>query len=932
MEKKQVTVRLPKTSFPMKAKLPEKAPEILAYWDKMDLNTKLSENPDNKPSFILHDGPPYANGDAHMGHAFNRSLKDMIMKYQRLAGKFVPFIPGWDCHGLPIEWKVEERYRKKGKSKDDVPVAEFRQECRDYADHWVNVQRESMKKLGIFGAWDNPYLTMNHESESLIVGELHKFLMNGGLYRGAKPVQWSVVEKTALAEAEVEYYDKVSPTIYVGFPIVKPSVDGLSDTKVVIWTTTPWTIPANRAIAYYTDTTYAQIQVTEVDTDKENVFVSPDDRYLVAEELLGKFTEDCGIVNYNILEKIPGHDLEGTLCHHPLYGKGYDFDVPMLHGDHVTTEQGTGFVHTAPSHGLEDFILGKEHNLEIPELVAEDGVYHKHVPLFAGQHIYKANDAVIDALIESSCLLVRSELKHSYPHSWRSKAPLIYRCTSQWFISMTENDLRNKAMAEIEKTNWLPKQSKNRIKSMVEGRPDWCISRQRPWGVPIAIFVNKETGQPLKDAEINQRIQDIFKEEGSDAWFKRPAQDFMGNKYEASDYEQIRDVVDVWFESGVTQEFVLNHTPSLRYPADLYLEGSDQHRGWFQSSLLTACANKGSAPFKTVLTHGFLVDQNGRKMSKSLGNAITLDEIVKEYGADILRLWVVGSDYSDDLKLGRDLLKRYQDIYRRLRNTLRYLLGNLESAENVKDVSYDALPELEKWVLHRVSCLDEVIRKKADEYDLHEIFIEVYNFCAIDLSSFYFDVRKDVLYCDGDNNTDYQACITVLRKLFDTLTIWLSPIIAFTAEEAWTCRKGEGSSVHLQEMPAIPAEWKQADLGNKWDIVRQARRVITGALELARAEGTIGSSLQACPEVYIQDSKIKGILESVDLSELCITSGMILKEGSPENDLYTNEALDGISVDIHLAKGNKCDRCWKILEEVNEGSETYCNRCHEVLS
>lgn len=929
MEKKEITVRLPKTPFQMKAKLPQKAPELLAYWEKMDLNTKLSENPDNKPDFILHDGPPYANGDAHMGHAFNRSLKDMIMKYQRLAGKFVPFVPGWDCHGLPIEWKVEERYRKKGQSKDDVPVAEFRQECRDYADHWVNIQRESMKKLGIFGAWDTPYLTMNPESEARIVGELHKFLMNGGLYRGAKPVQWSVVEKTALAEAEVEYYDKVSPTIYVMFPIVRPSIEALKDTKVVIWTTTPWTIPANRAIAYADDVMYVQIQVTEVDTDKENVFASPDDRLLIAEDLVGKVTEDCGIIDYNILEKIPGNGLEGSICHHPLNGEGYDFDVPMFHGDHVTVEQGTGFVHTAPSHGLEDFELGKKHNLEVPELVGEDGVYHKHVPLFAGLHIYKANDTVIDALIKANGLLYKSELKHSYPHSWRSKAPLIYRCTSQWFISMEENNLRNKAMAEIEKTNWIPKQSKNRIKSMVEGRPDWCISRQRPWGIPIAIFTSKETGQPLKDAEINQRIQEIFMKEGSDAWFKRPAQDFLGNKYAVEDYDQVRDVVDVWFESGVTQEFVLNHTPSLRYPADLYLEGSDQHRGWFNSSLLTACANKGSAPFKTVLTHGFLVDENGRKMSKSLGNAITLDEIVNEYGADILRLWVIGSDFSDDLKLGRDLLKRYQDIYRRLRNTLRYILGNLESSENVKDVPYDQLPELEKWVLHRVSAIDATMRDKIKAYDLHDLFIEIYNFCALDLSSFYFDIRKDSLYCDDDDNITYRSCITVLKKLFDLLTIWLSPVISFTAEEAWITRKGEGSSVHLQEMPTIPTEWHQSDLGEKWDVIRQARKVITGALELARAEGNIGSSLQASPEIYVTDEKIKNILDSIDVSELCITSGVSIIDKPGADNLYTHDALAEISIDVKLANGNKCDRCWKILEEV---SETFCKRCDKVMN
>lgn len=911
------TVFLPKTDFSMKANLSEKEPEMLEFWEKIHLNKKLLENDENREKFILHDGPPYANGDAHMGHAFNRCLKDMILKYQRLSGKHTPFVPGWDCHGLPIEWKVEERYRAQNKNKDDVPILEFRKECRDYAAHWVEVQKKSLKRLGVFGSWDRPYLTMKPESEAIIVKELHRFLMAGDLYRGVKPVQWSVVEKTALAEAEVEYKDKVSPSIYVKFLLESPKDPLLKDAFVVIWTTTPWTIPANRAVAYNADISYVLLR-----TERGNL--------LVAEDLVTVFANQTGLGTYDVLKTFKGSTFNGLKCRHPLYGKGYDFTVPFLAGDHVTTEQGTGFVHTAPSHGIEDFALGQEHQLEIPELIGEDGVYHAHVLLFAGLHVFKANEPVIEALKDAGTLLARGDITHSYPHSWRSKAPLIFRATAQWFISMDKNDLREKALKAIENVKWLPAQSKNRIQSMVKNRPDWCLSRQRPWGVPIAVFVNKETGIPLKDEGVNQRIFELFSKKGSDAWFACPASDFLGDSYNSDDYEMIKDVVDVWFESGVTHAFVLEADSELQTPADLYLEGSDQHRGWFQSSLIASVGTRGRAPYKAVLTHGFIVDGEGRKMSKSAGNALTLDDVMKDYGADILKLWVVGSDYNDDIRLSRDHFKRYQDIYRRLRNTLRYLLGNLQKGDT-PSISYEDLPELERWVLHRLSLLDRHIRSKTESYDLHGLFRELYQFCSVDLSSLYFDIRKDVLYCDDRTTLKYRATQFVLHHLFSCLSIWLSPVLSFTAEEAWQHRF-EGS-VHLERLPSLDPIWLQKTLNQKWETVWNVRRVVTGALEQERAKGTIGSSLQGCPQVYVEDEAIYAKLKDQPLAELCITSQVQLLLGAPKDPAFSLEDVAGVSVVVALAKGEKCDRCWQILPDVGASADhpTLCHRCADAV-
>lgn len=926
----KTTVFLPKTTFSMKANLSQKEPEILDFWDKINLNQKVFENPTGKETFILHDGPPYANGDTHMGHAFNRCLKDMVMKYQRLVGKYVPFIPGWDCHGLPIEWKVEERYRKENKDKDIVPILQFRQECREYASHWVKVQINSLKRLGVLGNWDHPYLTMTPDAEAIIVSELHKFLMSGDLYRGSKPVQWSVVEKTALAEAEVEYKDKISPAIYVKFPLEDLGPSELRGASVVIWTTTPWTIPANRAVAYHPDVTYVLLEIEKDLHDDSHAF-NAGERLLIAEPLVQNFAHQTGIANYRILKTVKGLELTGLFCKHPLYGRGYNFTVPLLPGDHVTTDQGTGFVHTAPSHGVDDFWLGQMHGLEVPDMISEDGHYYDHVPVFAGLHVFKANEVIMDHLRQAGRLVFQGTITHSYPHSWRSKAPLIFRTTSQWFIAMEKNDLRKKALEAIEQVKWVPVQSKNRIRAMVENRPDWCISRQRAWGVPIAVFVSKTTGLPLKDKQVNNCIADIFSKEGSDAWFSRSAEDFLGSAYSAEDFEMVKDVVDVWFESGVTFAFVLENNPALKRPenespADLYLEGSDQHRGWFQSSLLASVGTRGHAPYKAVLTHGFIVDGEGKKMSKSVGNALTLDEIIQEYGADLLKLWVVGSDYSDDLRLSRDHFKRYQDIYRRLRNTIRYLLGNL--GDNVvSPLPYEELPQLEQWVLHRLAVLDDQIRERIETYDLHSLFKEVYHFCNVDLSSFYFDIRKDVLYCDARNSLKFRAAQTVLSYVFHYLTLWLSPILSFTCEEAWQYRF-EGS-VHLQELPSLNPQWLNASLEKKWDLIRAVRSVVTGALEQKREQGIIGSSLQGHPTIFTTDEKIYEALKNQPLSEIFITSQFSLSFGTSSEDAFSLEEVPQVFVTIQVQEGEKCERCWQILPEVgcDSSHKALCERC-----
>ena len=930
------TVILPKTDFPMRAGLPKMEPTLLEQWQKDDLYGTIRGISKGREKFVLHDGPPYANGHLHIGHALNKILKDVITRSQQMMGKDAVYVPGWDCHGLPIEWKIEEQYRAKGKNKDEVPVAEFRKECRDFAQKWLDIQREEFKRLGVMGDWDNPYITMDYRAEAAIARELGKFLMNGSLYRGSKPVMWSVVEKTALAEAEIEYHDHTSKTIHVRFPVVKSSVEALNDASIVIWTTTPWTIPGNRAISYGDDIDYVVIEVTET---AEECWAKIGEKLAVCADLVEDMCKNGRILGHKIVGTFKGRELEGAITAHPFRGQGYDYDVPLLPADYVTTDTGTGFVHTAPTHGPDDYVTGLKYGLEVPEMIDAEGKYYDHVPLFAGRFVYDANgkegdanETVIAKLVEDGALLSRGRMKHSYPHSWRSKAPIIYRTTPQWFISMSENGLRETALQAIDDTRFVPEAGRNRLHSMIANRPDWCVSRQRAWGVPITVFVNKKTREPLRDQDVLDRVYKAFCEEGADAWFTWDAQRFLGNDYNADDYEQVMDVLDVWFDSGSTHSFVLEERPDLKWPADLYLEGSDQHRGWFHSSLLESCGTRGRAPYDAVLTHGFVLDGKGYKMSKSLNNVVAPQDIIKKFGADILRLWVVSSDYHDDLRISDEIIQRHSDIYRRLRNTLRFLLGNLAGFSDDEKVADNDLPELERWVLHRLSMLDDTVRETTTAFDFHEMFIELHNFCAQDLSAFFLDIRKDALYCDAPSSLRRRAARTVMDRVFDCLVRWLAPVLCFTADEAWRERYGAESSVHAQTFNTVSDGWKNDELATKWEKIRKLRRVVTGALEVERAEKRIGGSLDAAPKVYASEDYITA-LAGLNLAEIAITSDIDLIAGEGPEGAYRLDDVAGVAVVPALAEGEKCQRCWQILPEVGSHPEhtAVCNRCADAV-
>ncbi|MCP4924030.1 MAG: isoleucine--tRNA ligase [bacterium] len=921
------TIFLPKTSFPMRANLPQREPEILKKWADEDLYKKLRTQSKGRSRFILHDGPPYANGHAHLGHALNRILKDFVVRSRSMMGFDTPFVPGWDCHGLPIEWKIEERYRKEGKKKEDVPTAQFRQDCRDFAGKWIDVQRNELKRLGLVGDWNNPYITMTHENEAAIVQELGKFIENGALYKGFKPVMWSVVEQTALAEAEVEYQDRKSPAIYVRFPIVESSDSDLIGASALIWTTTPWTIPANQAIAFGEDFTYVLVEITE--DLNEDPLTQKGDKILIAEDLLSALEQDANI-RLKVLKQVPGSSLEGTVAHHPLYGKGYDRTAPFLSGDHVTLEAGTGLVHTAPDHGPDDFVLGQKNGLGVLELVNPNGTFAPQTPLFAGTHIFKADTPVLEALKESNALLAHKDISHSYPHSWRSKAPLIYRTTPQWFLSMDHENLRDKALKAIDGVTWYPKTGQKCMRAMVANRPDWCLSRQRVWGVPLSLFVHKETGELLKDSKVHNRIVEAYKKHGSDIWFQEDPREFLKPDYDPDLYEPVMDILDVWFDSGCSHAYVLENRPELSAPADLYLEGSDQHRGWFQVSLLESCATRGQAPYKAVFTHGFTLDEKGHKMSKSLGNSISPQEVSEKMGAEILRLWVANSDVTEDMRLGKDSLKHHQDSYRRFRNTFRYLLGGLQGFSKSEIVDHDQIPELERWVLSRLASLEVQVKEMYENYRFQALFSTLHNFCALDLSAFYFDVRKDSLYCDAPDDLKRRAARTVFFHLLDTLTRWLAPVLCFTAEEVWqSWGQGEESSVHLSRFKDFPQNWQNKALEEKYDAIRHSRRLLTGAMEEKRTQGLIRSSLQA--QVRIFDPE--GILvQDVDWAELSISSAITLEKGAIPENAHTLQDIPNLGVLVEKAEGDKCERCWRVLPEVAASrTKDLCNRCDEAV-
>jgi isoleucyl-tRNA synthetase len=920
-------VFLPKTDFPMRGDLPQKEPAILEKWADEKLYEEIRQVSKGKPKWVLHWGPPYANGRAHMGHAFTKSLKDIVNRCKQMQGYDAPLVPGWDCHGLPIEWKIEEQYREKGLDKDDVPVPKFREECREFAQKWADIQSADFQRLGVFGDFKNPYMTMAKHSESVIAREIHKFVTNGLLYRGVKPVMWSVVEKTALAEAEVEYKDHKSITIWVKFPVVKATHEKLNGAKIVIWTTTPWTMPSNRGVA-------------AGEAIKYGVFKHGDEKLVVALSLADAVKEAAKIESWTLEAELTGAETIGTICAHPLRGKGFEFDVPVLKGDFVTEDAGTGFVHIAPSHGEDDFYLGKAAGLEITDNVADDGTFREHVPLFAGLAVYnqkgemdQGNFAPIKAIEEAGNLLAKASIRHEYPHSWRSKAPIIYRTTPQWFVALDKQiggqnaTLRETALQAIKDTKWYPASGENRISAMIAGRGDWCLSRQRVWGVPIALFVDKKSGEVLNDQSVFDRIVKAFEEDGADAWWQRPAQEFLGAEYPAENYNQIFDTADVWFDSASTHAFVCDERPDLKWPADLYLEGSDQHRGWFHSSLLESCATRGRAPYESVLTHGFVLDEKGYKMSKSLGNVVDPNDVLKQYGADILRLWTVTSDYSEDVRIGKDTLKNAADLYRRIRNTFRFLLGALEGFtedEKISASEFSKMPELEKLVLHWMAEMDGNIRTAIDAHDYNSMIQKLHHFCSVDLSAFYFDIRKDRLYCDRPDSFDRRACRTVLYHLFECLVTWFAPILCFTAEEAWGYRPAsmypDVRSVHLTTYPAIPAEWKNEALSAKWDKIRDVRRVVLGALEPKRADKTIGSSLESHPQIFV-DAEIAKLLSGIDMAEVAITSQVTITTASAPAGAFAIGDVAGVGVVFELAKGNKCERCWKVLPDVGSDSE-----------
>ena len=956
------TLFLPKTSFPMRAGLPQKEPEILAFWERMALYQKLRAAARGRPKFILHDGPPYANGNIHIGHALNKILKDVVTRSQQMLGYDSNYVPGWDCHGLPIEWKVEEEYRAKGKNKDAVPLVEFRRECRAFAAHWIDVQREEFKRLGVEGDWDHPYTTMDFAAEAQIARELMKFARNGTLYLGSKPVLWSVVEKTALAEAEVEYEDYVSDQVWVKFPLRAPAVstsETLRKAAIVIWTTTPWTLPGNRAISFSPRIAYGLFEVAEAPAGN---WAKERDLLVIADERAPDVMREARVVRFERIASIASDELAALSASHPLSGLAgnYAFEVPLLAGEHVTDDVGTGFVHTAPGHGRDDFdvwtanageLSARGIDTRIPYTVDAEGRFTQEAPGFAGKRVLTdkgepgdANAAVIKALADAGMLIARGRLKHEYPHSWRSKKPLIFRNTPQWFIAMDKpiadvhgkampgDTLRARALAAIRHTRWVPAAGENRITGMIESKPDWVISRQRAWGVPIAVFVREREGglEILNDARVNERIIAAFEREGADAWYAPgAAARFLAPEHDPAAWSKVDDILDVWFDSGSTHAFTLEVREDLKAARKtaggrdivMYLEGSDQHRGWFQSSLLESCGTRGVAPFDVVLTHGFVLDQDGHKMSKSLGNVTAPQDVIRQSGADILRLWVCAADYADDLRIGPEILKTAVETYRKLRNTLRWMLGSLAHFRAEDRIGPDKMPALERLMLHRLADLDPLVRQAYADFDYKRIFAALNSFMTSDLSAFYFDIRKDALYCDPVSSDTRRACLSVLDHLFRCAVTWLAPMLPFTAEEAWLARhspaqEAREESVHLQLFPDVPSAWRNDRLAEQWRKVRLVRRVVTGALEVERAQKRIGSSLEAAPLVYMTDPELFAALLDVDLAEVSITSAATLVEGEGPADAFRLPEVAGVAVQVALAQGKKCARSWKISESV----------------
>ena len=955
------TLFLPKTSFPMKAGLPRLEPELLHRWASIGLYGRLRRAAAGRPKFVLHDGPPYANGNIHLGTALNKLLKDMVTRSQQMLGFDSNYVPGWDCHGLPIEWKIEEQYRAKGQDKDAVPVNEFRRQCRAFAEHWIGVQREEFKRLGVEGDWEHYYSTMDYRAEATIAAELMKFAVNGTLYRGSKPVMWSVVEKTALAEAEVEYHDYQSDTIWVKFPVLPGASAALAGAAIIAWTTTPWTIPGNRALSYSSKIAYGLYRVTASGAGN---WAKVGDLYLLADSLAERVMRAARVDTFERVRVVGAAELAPLTCSHPLRALGYAFPVPLLEGDHVTDQEGTGFVHTAPGHGRDDFDVWTAHaqllaqrgiDTAIPFTVDGDGRFTAEVPAFAGKRVIDdrgdkgdANEAVIEALATAGALIARGRLRHQYPHSWRSKKPVIFRNTPQWFIAMDQPmtlpgrsgspTLRATALEAIAETAFVPATGQNRLRGMVLAKPDWVISRQRAWGVPITVFQHKETGEVIPSAsfagsgELMRRIHAALAAGGADAWFEAGARQHFLNGLVAAphDWEQNSDILDVWFDSGSTHAFTLEDAQAfpglagIRRKRDggadtvMYLEGSDQHRGWFQSSLLESCGTRGRAPFDVVLTHGFLLDEKGEdKMSKSKGNTLSPQELMQTSGADILRLWVASSDYASDIRFGPAILQGTAESYRKLRNTLRWMLGMLTHHDAKDRIAAKAMPELERLMLHRLTEVDALVREAYPAYDYKRVIAALSHFMNTDLSAFYFDVRKDALYCEPASSNKRRAALEAIAEIFRCTCVWLAPLLCFTAEEAWLARhpSAEGS-VHLETFPALPPSWRDAALAEEWDLIKRVRRVVTGALEIERAHKRIGSSLEAAPIVYVGDDGLLAALDGIDLAEICITSDIEVVAGEPPADAFALPDVKGVGVVSRRAEGKKCARSWRITEDV----------------
>lgn len=924
------TLNLPKTVFPMKAKLAKREPEQLKAWEDENLYDRIRKASIGRQQFILHDGPPYANGNIHIGTALNKILKDIIVRSRQMTGFDAVYVPGWDCHGLPIEHNVD---KKLGKKKKNMPQDEFRKRCRTYAEEFIDIQRNEFKRLGVFGEWEDPYLTMSYGYEATIARECCKFALDGSLFRSKKPIHWCCSCNTALAEAEIEYQDETSPSIYVRFRFtedLKPVIPELEDRDayVVIWTTTPWTIPANLAVALHPDFTYAAVDVGD------------NTAYILASELVEACMQTFGIETYRVLAEFRAADIEGKHCRHPLY----DRESVIILGDHVTLEAGTGCVHTAPGHGREDYDVGLEYGLDAYSPVNDGGVFTDDVAFFAGQFVFKANGNINAKLDEVGALLAEEKIVHPYPHCWRCKKPVIFRATPQWFISMEKTGLRRKSLREIDRVEWIPHWGRERIYGMIENRPDWCVSRQRAWGVPITVFYCLDCEKLHITPELVDRIYELFYQNGADAWFTMDTGAFLPqgvtcDQCGGSEFVKETDILDVWFDSGVSHAAVLEARDYLRWPADLYLEGSDQHRGWFHSSLLTAVGTRNKAPYDAVLTHGFVVDAKGKKMSKSLGNVIAPKQVIDRYGAEILRLWVSASDYRDDIRISENILKQLSDAYRRIRNTSRFLIGNLAGFDPAKNqVEYAALSEIDRYALHGLQRLVERTRQAYERYDFHVVYHGLYNFCTVDLSAFYLDILKDHLYASLPEGAGRRGAQTVLFHLLDAMVRLMAPILPITAEEIWQHmprQDGTPDSVHLAELPDVEKQWVDVALGEKWQRLLEVRAEVTKALELARAEKRIGHPLEAMVTLAVE-GELFDFLQSYDqqLRIIFITSRVILKKASGLDGAYESPNIEGLKIEVRPAGTQKCERCWVHDETVGNNSRfpTICSRCESVVT